>query len=125
LEAKMKLIPFLRFGNGRGNEEESETVDSPLDELFEPPTDEETEQNEEDEKPEEEQSKEEDGDENKSMSSDDEMLKVFMTVDEEFVDNSGLASQMEDVPATELLQELRVLASAFGIRVEATQDEAV
>ena len=59
------------------------------------------------------------------MGNDEEMLKVFMTVDEEFVDNSSLTSQMEDVPATELLQELRVLASAFGIRVEATQDEAV
>jgi hypothetical protein len=47
-----------------------------------------------------------------------------MTVDEESVDNSGLTSQMEDVPAAELLQELRVLASAFGVRVEAMQDEA-
>jgi len=121
----MKLIPFLRFGSGRGKEEESETIDSLPDELLEPPTDEETEQEDEEEKPEEEQPKEEEGDENRSMGSDEEMLKVFMTVDEEFVDNSSLTSQMEDVPAAELLQELRVLASAFGIRVEATQDEAV
>ena len=120
----MKLIPFLRFGSGRGKEEESETIDSLPDELLEPPTDEETEQAEDEEKPEEEQAKEEE-DRGARMGNDEEMLKVFMTADEEFVDNSGLASQMEDVPAAELLQELRVLASAFGIRVEATQDEAV
>ena len=121
----MKLIPFLRFGTARGQEEESETIDSLPDELLEPPTDEETEQAEDEEKPEEEQAKEEEEeDRGGPMGNDEEMLKVFITVEEEFVDNSGLASQMEDVPAAELLQELRVLASAFGIRVEATQDEA-
>jgi len=120
----MKLIPFLRFGNARSQEEESETIDSLPDELLEPPTDEETEQAEDEEKPEEEEAKEEE-DGGAPMGNDDEMLKAFITIDEEFVDNSGLTSQMEDVPAVELLQELRVLASAFGIRVEATQDEAV
>jgi hypothetical protein len=121
----MKLIPFLRFGNGRGKEEESETIDSLPDELLEPPTDEETEQAEDEEKPEEEEQAKEEEDGGAPMGNDEEMLKVFITVEEEFVDNSGLASQIEDVPAAELLQELRVLASAFGIRVEATQDEAV
>ena len=59
------------------------------------------------------------------MTNDDEMLKVFMSVDEELIDNSGLASQLEDVPAEELLQELRIMASAFGIRVTVPEDEAV
>jgi hypothetical protein len=118
----MKLIPFLRFGNSQGEEEQNEEFDPPPSEVVELPTDEETEE-EEEEKPEAEMTKEDE--DNKPMGSDEEMLKVFMTADEEFVDNSGLAAQLEDVPATELLQELRVLASAFGIRVEATQDEAV
>jgi hypothetical protein len=45
----------------------------------------------------------------------DDLLNVFLSVDEEFVDNSGLVSEIEDVPATELLEELRVLASAFNV----------
>jgi len=117
----MKLIPFLRFGNGRGEEEQDEEFDSPPDELVELPTDEEQEE-EEEEKPEEETKEEPD---DQPMGGDDDMLKAFIAVDEEFVDNSGLVAQVEDVSASELLQELRVLASAFGIRVETAQDEAV
>jgi hypothetical protein len=115
----MKLIPFLRFGNSHVEEEPNEEFDTPPEELVEPPEEEEM---EDEEKPEEETKEEA---EERSMGDDDEMLKVFMTVDEEFTDNSGLVAQVEDVPATELLQELRVLASAFGIRVEAREDEAV
>ena len=114
----MKLIPFLRFGNARGEEEDNDGIDLPPQELVEPPADEETEKAEDEEKP------EENGDD-KPMTNDDEMLKVFMSVDEEFIDNSGLASQLEDVPAEELLQELRIMASAFGIRVTVPEDEAV
>jgi hypothetical protein len=122
----MKLIPFLRFGNARGDEEDNEDndgIDLPPQELVEPPSDEETEQAEDEEKPEDEKP-EENGDD-KPMTNDDEMLKAFMSVGEEFVDDSGLASQLEDVPAEELLQELRIMASAFGIRVTVPEDETV
>lgn len=120
----MRLIPFLRFGgNDRKEEEES---DAPPDDLPEPPTDEEAKaEEEEEEQPEEEEKKAEDDNEEKSWGKDDEMLKVFMSVDEEFVDNSGLTSEMEDVPVGDLLDELRTLASAFGIPVSVAKDEAV
>ena len=125
----MRLIPFLRFGKPGSEEEEegdgSEPIELPPNELFDPPSDEEEEKTEEEEKPEEEeQEKPEDDSEEKRSANDDEMLKVFMAVEEEFVDNSGLASQIEDVPADELLQELRALAPAFGIRVAASEEEA-
>jgi len=122
----MKLIPFLRFGGTPSEEEQDDELDLPPPELLEPPVDEETEEDEEEQ--EEEMEKEEDkkdGPEGAPMNDDSEMLKVFMTVEEEFVDNSGLVSQIEDVSVDELLQELHLLASAFGIRVEATLDEAV
>ena len=121
----MKLIPFLRFGNSGSDEQDGEDVDSPPNELFEPPSDEEEEKTEDEEKSEEEEEKTEDDAEEKGSANDDEMLKVFMSVEEEFVDNSGLASQMEDVPVDELIQELRALAPAFGIRVAASEEEAV
>jgi len=122
----MKLIPFLRFGkSGSDERDDGESIELPPDELFEPPSDEETEQAEEEEKSEEEEEKTEDEAEEKGSANDDEMLKVFMTVEEEFVDNSGLASQIEDVPVDELVQELRALAPAFGIRVAASEEEAV
>ena len=117
----MKLIPFLRFGDDRGEEEGDNVVD-PLSDLPELPTDEQTEQVEDEETTTEEEETEEG--EERSSANDDEMLKMFMAVDEEIVDNSGLSSQLEDVPADELLQELRVIASAFGIRVAVSEDEA-
>lgn len=118
----MKLIPFLRFGGSHGGEEDTDGIELPPNELVELPTDEE-EQAEDEEKPEEDKT-EESGDD-KRLANDDEMLKVFMSVDEEFVDNSGLTSQIDDVPAEELVQELRVMASAFGIHVIVAEDEAV
>jgi len=118
----MKLIPFLRFGSARNEEEDDDAMDLPLPELIEPPADEETEQAEDEEKPEEE--KEENGDD-KPAPNDDDMLQAFLSVNEAFVDDSGLASKIEDVTVDELVQELRVMASAFGIRVAVPEDEAV
>jgi hypothetical protein len=119
----MNLIPFLGFGKKPGDQDENEEPDLPS-ELVELPTDEEPEDEEEEEKPNEEtRGGEEDDD--RPISNDDEMLRVFIAVDEEFVDNSGLAGRIEDVQATELVEELRVLASAFGINVETTHEEAV
>ena len=57
--------------------------------------------------------KEEEDDE-RPISNDDEMLKVFMTVDEEFVDNSGLTSQMEDVPGRRA--PAGAAGAGFGVR---------
>ena len=122
----MKLIPFLRFGGSGTQEIDDEFIERPPDELFEPPSDEEEEEKTEDEEhPEDEEEKTEDSAEEKGSASDDEMLKVFIAAEEEFVDNSGLASQLEDVPAEQLVQELRALAPAFGIRLAASEEEAV
>jgi hypothetical protein len=79
------------------------------------------EQEEEEEEPEEEKTGEDGGE---SKGNDDDMLKVFMSVEEEFVDNSGLAAQIEDVSTEELLQELRAMASAFGIHVAVSEEAA-
>jgi hypothetical protein len=120
----MNLIPFLGFGRKPGDQDENEELDLPS-ELVELPADEEPEDEEEEEKPNEETRGEEEEDDDRPISNDDEMLRVFIAVDEEFVDNSGLAGRIEDVQAAELVEELRVLASAFGINVETTHEEAV
>jgi hypothetical protein len=125
----MKLIPFLRFGGDRGEESGDDALD-PLSELPELPTDEEVEQMEDEETKEEETEEEKDKEETQEddkgpPGNDEEMLKMFMAVEEEMVDNSSLAAQIDDVPADELLQELRTIASAFGIRVAVPEDEAV
>ncbi|MGA2285379.1 MAG: hypothetical protein ABSG55_03830 [Dehalococcoidia bacterium] len=115
----MKLIPFLRFGGSHAAGDEVPNAPLPLDPL-EAPTDEEQQEEEEEEKPEEERPAEE-----PSRGSDDEMLKVFMSVDEEFVDNSGLTADMEDIPAQELLEEARALGRALGVRVVYEEEQAV
>ncbi len=115
----MKLIPFLRFGGSDAEGDDEPIAPLPLDPL-EAPTDEEQTEEEEEEKPEEERPEEE-----PSGGSDDEMLKVFMTVDEEFVDNSGLTSNMEDIPAEDLLEEARALGRALGVRVVFEEEQAV
>jgi hypothetical protein len=53
----------------------------------------------------------------------DNLLNVFMSVDEEFVDNSALMNDIEDVPAAELLVELRALAAAFNVRPQRRADD--
>jgi len=115
----MKLIPFLRFGGSHAEVDDVPSAPLPLDPL-EAPTDEEEAEEEGEEKPEEERPAEE-----SSLGSDDEMLKVFMSVDEEFVDNSGLTSDMEDISAEDLLEEARTLGRAMGVRVVYEEEQAV
>ncbi len=117
-------LPFFNFGGSRNETPEEDQFVVMPNELLNPPEDEEEEEEEEEEQEEEHQpgDKEE---EPKYLPGDDEMLKVFTSVDEDFVDNSDLTSELEDVPAEELVQELRVLASAFGIRINPSDEEAV
>jgi len=53
----------------------------------------------------------------------DNLLSVFTLVDDEFVDNSALMNDVDDVPAAELLLELRELAAALDVRPESIADD--
>jgi hypothetical protein len=110
----MKLVPLLRFWGRKRTEEESDLLDGfPEETLQLPPEDQPTDSAEEEVESEEENQEEEGktGD-----AGGDNLLNVFMSVDEEFVDNSALMNDIEDVPAAELLEELRTLAAAFNVR---------
>ncbi|MCJ7831115.1 MAG: hypothetical protein MUP86_01125 [Dehalococcoidia bacterium] len=110
----MKLAPLLRFWGRKRTEEESDLLDGfPEETLQLPPEDQPTDSAEEEVESEEENQEEEGktGD-----AGGDNLLNVFMSVDEEFVDNSALMNDIEDVPAAELLEELRTLAAAFNVR---------
>ncbi len=117
----MKLIPFLRFGGSHVGEDDVPNAPLPVDPL-EAPTDEEQEEEEEEEeeKPEEEKPAEE-----ASLGGDDDMLKIFTAVDEEFVDNTGLTSDMEEVSADDLLEEARALGRVLGVQVVHEEEQAV
>ena len=127
----MKLVPLFRFWGDKG-EEEAEAETDPLfaleGEMPQIPSDqqpsdfpeegegtsdsaEEEEKQEEDPKP--------------WGGSGDDMLKAFTSVEDEYVENSALAAEIEDVPVSELLQELRELATAFGRPVPAAEDDVV
>lgn len=110
----MKLVPLLRFWGRKRTEEEPDLLDGfPEETLQLPPEDQPTDSAEEEVESEEENQEEEGktGD-----AGGDNLLNVFMSVDEEFVDNSALMNDIEDVPAAELLEELRTLAAAFNVR---------
>ncbi len=116
----MKLVPLFRFWGGR-HEEEELPDELPVNMLQLPPEEQPTDSAEEDAENEEEESEEEEKEEEEEEEREpedehDDMLKVFHDVEEEYVDNSALVSGLEDVPARELLAELRVLAAAFGVR---------
>jgi len=49
---------------------------------------------------------------------------MFASVDEEYVDNSALTTEIEDVPMSELLVELRAIAAALRRPVAAADDLA-
>jgi len=128
----MKLVPLFRFWGDKGGAEESELPDPLEDDMPQLPADEQQEDPPEDteettDSAEEEEEKKETEGENKEpktfAGSDDDMLKVFSSVEEEYVDNSALATEIEDVPATELLQELRTLAAAFGRPTSIVEEE--
>ncbi len=112
----MKLVPLLRFWGRKRTEDDADLVDGFPDELLQLPPEDEAAAAEEalDEGKEEETPVE--NQEEQTEEQPDDLLNVFLSVDEEFADNSGLVSEIEDVPATELLEELRVLASAFNVR---------
>ncbi len=112
----MKLVPLLRFWGKKRTEDDADLADEFPEEMLQLPPEDEAAAAEE---VVDEEKTEENPVENKEEEADrqpDDLLNVFLSVDEEFVDNSGLVSEIEDVPATELLEELRVLASAFNVR---------
>ena len=110
----MKLVPLLRFWGRKRTEEEPDLLDGfPEETLQLPPEDQPTDSAEEEVESEEE-NQEEDG--KTGDAGGDNMLNVFMSVDEEFVDNSALMNDIEDMPAAELLEELRTVAAAFNVR---------
>ena len=127
----MKLVPLFRFWGEKGEEEaEAETAPTCVlpDETLQIPSDEQPSDFQEEgegtgDSAEEKEKQEEDP---KAWGgSDDDMLKAFASVDEENIDNSALAAEIEDVPVSELLQELRELATAFGRSVPAAEDDVV
>jgi hypothetical protein len=125
----MKLVPLFRFWGEKG-EEEAET-DPPCvveDEMLQIPSDEQpSDFQEEGERTSDSEKEEEKQEEDPKAwgGSDDDMLKAFASVEEECIDNSALAAEIEDVPVSELLQELRALATAFGRPVPAAEDDLV
>ena len=113
----MKLVPLLRFWGRKRTEEESDLLDGfPEETLQLPPEDQPTDSAEEEVESEEEEEKEENQEKETGDAGGDNLLNVFMSVDAEFVDNSALMNDIEDVPAAELLEELRTLAAAFNVR---------
>jgi hypothetical protein len=117
----MKLVPLLRFWGRKRTEEEPDLLDGfPEETLQLPPEDQPTDSAEEEVESEEENQEEEGktGD-----AGGDNLLNVFMSVDEEFVDNSALMNDIEDVPAAELLEELRTVAAAFNVRPRRRADD--
>ncbi len=116
----MKLVPRLKFWGRNRTDEESDPLDGFPEETLPPPpedqaTDSEDEETEGEEEKEEAESEENQEEEEKTGDAGaDGLLNVFTSVEEEFVDNSALTNEIEDVPAAELLDELRGLAAAFG-----------
>lgn len=117
----MKLVPGLKFWGRKRTDEESDLLDGfPEETLLPPPedqaTDSEEEETEGEEEKEEGESEENQEEEKTGDAGADGLLNVFTSVDAEFVDNSALVNEIEDVPTAELLDELRGLAAAFGVR---------
>jgi hypothetical protein len=119
----MKLVPLSRFW-GKKEEEEPELSDELPEEAFQLPQEEQPTDSAETDS--EEENEEEKGEENEEQSEgeeqeqggggDDQLLKVFQEVEDDYVDNSALVAGIEDVPVGELVEELRSLAAAFGLR---------
>ena len=122
----MKLAPLLKFWGRKRTEEEPDLLDGfPEETLQLPPEDQPTDSAEEETESEEEEEKEENPEEEGKTgdAGGDNLLNVFLSVDEEFVDNSALMNDIEDMPATELLEELRGVAAAFGVRPRRRADD--
>jgi hypothetical protein len=115
----MKLVPRLKFWGRKQTDEESDLLDEFPEETLPPPPEDEEADSEDEEAEGEEEKEEGEAEENQEEEKTrdggaDGLLNVFTSVEEEFVDNSALTNEIEDVPAAELLDELRGLAVAFG-----------
>jgi hypothetical protein len=112
----MKLVPLLRFWGRKRTEDDADLGDEFPEEILQLPPEDEAAASEDGETREEaaEETPAADPPEQEGERVDD-LLNVFLSVEEEFVDNSSLLKDVDDVPATELLEELRVLASAFNV----------
>ena len=120
----MKLAPLLRFWGRKRTEEESDLLDGfPEETLQLPPEDQPTDSAEEEVESEEEKEENQEEEGKTGDAGGDNLLNVFMSVDEEFVDNSALMNDIEDVPAAELLEELRGVAAAFNVRPRRRADD--
>jgi hypothetical protein len=122
----MKLVPLFGFlSRKRVVEDDEDMLEELIAEQLKPPTEEIVESEEEEpesEEEEEEEEKEETEGAEMSASTDD-MLKVFVATEEEFTDMSSLVTEVEDVPAAELLVDLRQIAAAFNIRLQNSDGE--
>lgn len=125
----MKLMPLFGFLSRRQVVEDdedmledliAEQINLPTEEIVE--SEEEETESEEEETGEEEEKEETEGAKNVSASTDD-MLKVFVATEEEFTDMSSLVTEVEDIPAAELLVDLRQVAAAFNIRLQDSDGE--
>lgn len=115
----MKLVPTLHFWGAKKKDQEDDILDELAQQQIELPPEEEqppeSDRVEEKEEKEEKENTKDEGEEKMDESQDD-MLKVFLAAEEEFVDNSALVNEIDDVPAGELLEDLRAVAAAFHIR---------
>jgi hypothetical protein len=117
----MKLVPKLKFWGRKRTDEEPDPLDGFLEETLPPPPEDQAADSEDDKTEGEEEKEEGESEENQEEDKTgdagaDGLLNVFLSVDEEFVDNSALTNEIEDVSAAELLDELRGMAAAFGAR---------
>jgi hypothetical protein len=120
----MKLVPLLKFWGRKRTDEESDLLDGfPEETLQLPPEDQPTDSAEEEAESEEEKEENPEEEEKTGDAGGDNLLNVFISVDEEFVDNSALMNDIEDVSAAELIGELRTLAAAFGVRPQRRADD--
>lgn len=119
----MKLVPLLRFWEKRQKPEEGNGLLDELTEdalqfmkeqesegLVEEDAEEESEKDEEEKK-----ETDESADADDSPPARDDLLNVFLAAEEEYAETSALASEVEDVPAAELLAELRGVARALNL----------
>jgi len=112
----MKVVPRLKFWGRKRTDEESDLLDGFPEEMLPPPPEDQATDSEEEETEGEEEKEEGESEEKTGDAGADGLLNVFTSVDAEFVDTSALVNDIEDVPAAELMDELRGLAAAFGVR---------
>lgn len=120
----MKLVPLFGFlSRKRVVEDDEDVLEELIAEQIKLPTEEIVESEEDEAENEEVEELAESEDMGNMSPSTDEMLKVFVATEEEFMDTSSLVTEVEDIPVAELLIDLRQIAAAFNIRPQIVDGE--